>query len=196
MRTLTFLALGSALSVLPTRVASTQAGRPAPSPAPTIAIRGSTVLPMTGAAIPNGTVLMRGGKIVAVGARASVDVPADAMVVDATGKYVMPGLIDAMTYYGIDAQDLAETAEPITPELHILDAYDPTGEGFASGAGPLRAKELLVGGVTSQYVGPGDATIVSGQGAIVKTAGPNMDALVLRPVPVEGTMVSYRAPSK
>lgn len=178
MRTRTFLALGSALSALTTRVAPAQAGRSASANAPTIAIRGGTVLPMTGAAIPNGTVLMRGGKIVAVGA--SVDVPADATVVDATGKYVMPGLIDAMTYYGIDAQDLAETADPITPELHILDAYDPTGEGFAAGAGPLRAKELLIGGVTSQYVGPGDATIVSGQGAIVKTAGASVDALVMR----------------
>jgi len=41
----------------------------------------------------------------------------------------MPGLIDAMTYFGIDAQDLAEQSDPITPELRIIDAYDRAKEG-------------------------------------------------------------------
>ena len=145
---------------------------------PVVAIRGGTVLTMVGPPIERGTVLIRGGKIAAVGS--DVSVPAGATIVDATGKYVMPGLVDAMTYFGIDAQDLAETSDPITPELRTIAAYDPTGEGFAGGAGPLRARELLVGGVTTQYVGPGDATIVSGQGAVVKTAGANPDAIVLR----------------
>jgi imidazolonepropionase-like amidohydrolase len=143
-----------------------------------IAIRGGTVLTMAGPPIRGGTVLIRGGKIAAVGA--NVSVPPGATVVDATGKYVMPGLIDAMTYFGIDAQDLAETSDPITPEIRTLAAYDPTGDGFVGGAGPIRARELLVGGVTTQYVGPGDATIVSGQGAVVKTAGSSADAIVLR----------------
>ena len=143
-----------------------------------IAIRGGTVLTIAGPVIRGGTVLIRGGKIAAVGV--NVPIPNDATVVDASGKYVMPGLIDAMSYFGIDAQDLAESSEPITPELRIIDAYDPTGQGFASGAGPLRANELLIGGVTAQYVGPGDATIVSGQGAIVKTAGRSLADLVVK----------------
>ena len=144
----------------------------------TVAIRGATVLTMTGPALRNATVLIRNGKIAGVGT--NLTIPSDASVVDASGKYVMPGLIDAMTYFGIDAQDLAEAAEPITPELRIIDAYDPTGMGFVSGAGPLRASELLIGGVTAQYVGPGDATIVSGQGAVVKTAGPNLEAITVK----------------
>ena len=146
--------------------------------APAIAIRGGTVLTMAGPAIQRGTVLIRGGKIAAVGA--NVSIPAGATIVDATGKYVMPGLVDAMTYFGIDAQDLTETSEPITPEIRTITAYDPSGEGFVSGAGAVRSRELLVGGVTTQFVGPGDATIVSGQGAVVKTAGPSLDAIVLR----------------
>jgi imidazolonepropionase-like amidohydrolase len=161
--------------------AATVAGLAAPARAqerPPIAIRGGTVLTMAGPPIQRGTVLIRGGKIAAVGA--NVAVPPGATIVDATGKYVMPGLIDAMTYFGIDAQDLAETSDPITPEIRTLAAYDPTGEGFVGGAGPIRARELLVGGVTTQYVGPGDATIVSGQGAVVKTAGPGPEAIVLR----------------
>ena len=143
-----------------------------------VAIRGGTVLTMNGAALRGATVLLRGGKIAAVGS--NVTIPSEATVVDASGKFVMPGLIDAMTYFGIDAQDLAEASDPITPELRIIDAYDPTGLGFASGAGPLRANELLIGGVTAQYVGPGDATIVSGQGAVVKTAGAGLGDIIVK----------------
>ena len=143
-----------------------------------VAIRGATVLTMAGPALRNATVLIRNGKIAGVGT--NLTIPSDASVVEASGKYVMPGLIDAMTYFGIDAQDLAEAADPITPELRIIDAYDPTGMGFVSGAGPLRASELLIGGVTAQYVGPGDATIVSGQGAVVKTAGPNLSSITVK----------------
>src|SRR5690242_6015342 len=154
-------------------------GQDAPRPATRItAIKGGTVLTMSGPALRGATVLIRNGKIAGVGT--NLTIPADATIIDATNKYVMPGLIDAMTYYGIDAQDLAEASDPITPELRIIDAYDPTGLGFASGAGPLRATELLTGGVTAQYVGPGDATIVSGQGAIVKTAGQNLSDITIK----------------
>ena len=176
-------------------------------PAPTsraasgvVAIRGATVLTMNGPALRGATVLLKGGKIVAVGG--NVAIPSDATVVDATGKFVMPGLIDAMTYFGIDAQDLAESSDPITPELRIIDAYDPTGLGFASGAGPLRANELLIGGVTAQYVGPGDATIVSGQGAVVKTAGAGLaDITVKEPAAMDmsvgaGPTKTFRAKNR
>src|SRR5439155_22918014 len=142
-----------------------------------IAIRNATVYPISGPAIERGTVLIRDGKIVGVGA--NVAVPAGATVVDATGKYVMPGIIDAMTYYGLESSDLNETPEPITPELDVLSAYTPTGEEFRGGAGPIRARDLLSGGITTQYVAPADATIVGGQGAVVKTAGKNLDAITL-----------------
>jgi imidazolonepropionase-like amidohydrolase len=155
---------------------------------------------MTGSPLRGATVLIRNGKIAGVGT--NLTIPSDAAIVDATGKYVMPGLIDAMTYFGIDAQDLAEQSDPITPELRIIDAYDPTGQGFASGAGPLRATELLIGGVTAQYVGPGDATIVSGQGAVVKTAGQNLsDVTVKEPAAMDmsvgaGPTKTFRAKNR
>ncbi|HKW10667.1 MAG TPA: amidohydrolase family protein [Gemmatimonadaceae bacterium] len=166
----------------------------------TVALRGATVLTMRGPALRNATVLIRGGKIAAVGT--NLTIPSDATVVDATGKYVMPGLIDAMTYFGIDAQDLAESSDPITPELRIIDAYDPTGAGFVSGGGPLRSGELLTGGVTAQYVGPGDATIVSGQGAVVKTAGKSLaDITVKEPAAMDmsvgaGPTKTFRAKNR
>ncbi|MBS1787040.1 MAG: amidohydrolase family protein [Acidobacteria bacterium] len=63
------------------------------------AIRGGTVVTVTGATIPKGTVVIRNGLIQAVGA--DVPVPADARIVDATGMMVYPGLIDAHTAYGL-----------------------------------------------------------------------------------------------
>src|SRR5688572_12299118 len=117
-----------------------------------IAIKGGTVLTMAGAPIQNGTVLMRGGKIIAVGA--SVQVPAGAEGVDATGKYVMPGLIDAMTSIGIDTPDLNEASDPLTPHLRAIESYNPVGNFGEGGVGPIRMSESFSGGVTTMYIAP------------------------------------------
>src|SRR5437016_832318 len=106
---------------------------------------------MAGPRIPGGTVLIRNGKIAEVGA--SVRMPPDAAIVDARGKYVMPGIVDAMSYFGIPPEYLNDD-EPLTPELDILHGYYPFGRYIDDG-GPLRATELLAGGVTTQYVAPG-----------------------------------------
>ena len=143
-----------------------------------IAIRGGTVLPVSGPAIPNGTVVIRGGKIVAVGA--NVAVPAGAEVVDATGKYVMPGVVDAESYIGIDANDLNEPTDPMTPQNRAFESYNPFGTFGAGQAAPLRNKEALSGGVTTQYIAPADAQLLGGQGAVVKTAGAALDGVLLR----------------
>src|SRR5688500_17997476 len=71
----------------------------ATSSAQTIAITGGKVYPVSSAPIQNGTVLIRDGKIVAVGA--NVTIPADAQRVDATGKWVTPGLINSSTQLGL-----------------------------------------------------------------------------------------------
>ncbi len=155
------------------------------SDAQTIAIRGGRVITMAGPAIVSGTVLMRDGKIIAVGA--DVRVPPNATIVDATGKTVMPGIVDAMSYYGLEAADLNETAEPITPELNVLDGYTPTGREFEPGVTALRASDVLSGGVTSQYIAPADATLIGGQGAVVKTAAPTFAKLVVR----EGAAIDF-----
>jgi imidazolonepropionase-like amidohydrolase len=102
-------------------------------------------------------------------------------VVDVTGKWVLPGLVDAMSYYGIGGSDLNETASPSTPQLHAIEAYYPYGAfGDGEPPSPPRADDLLMGGVTTHYIAPADATVIGGQGAVVKAAGPSFDALVLR----------------
>jgi imidazolonepropionase-like amidohydrolase len=67
--------------------------------AQTVAITGGTVYPVSGPRIENGTVLIRDGKIVAVGA--NVTIPADARRIDASGKWVTPGFIHAATNLGL-----------------------------------------------------------------------------------------------
>lgn len=143
-----------------------------------IAIRGGTVLPIAGPAIPNGTVVIRGGKIVAVGA--NVTVPAGAEIVDAAGKYVMPGVIDAVSHIGIDANDLNEPTDPMTPQNRAWESYNPFGTFGSGQAAPLRNKEALSGGVTTMYIAPADAALLGGQGAVVKTAGAALDGVLLR----------------
>jgi len=84
-----------------------------------IVLRGGTVVPVDGAPIPNGTVVMRGGKIVAVGA--NVAIPGGAEVVDVRGKYILPGLVDAMTSLGVANSDLNEPTETIAPQLRVIE---------------------------------------------------------------------------
>jgi len=143
-----------------------------------IAIRGGTVLPISGAPIPNGTVILRDGKIAAVGA--NIAIPQGAQIVDATGKYVMPGLVDAMTSLGFAASDLNEPGNSFTPELRAIEAFNPFGTLGAGKPGPLRMTETLSGGVTTMYIAPADAAVIGGQGAVVKTAGDNLASLIVR----------------
>ena len=154
-----------------------------------IAIRGGTVLPISGPAIPNGTVVMRGGRIVAVGA--TVAVPAGAEIVDASGKYVMPGVVDAASHIGMDANDLNEPTDPMTPQNRAFESYNPFGTFGAGQPSPLRNKESLSGGVTTMYISPADAQLLGGQGAVVKTAGSTLDAVLLRePAAIDITLGS------
>ncbi len=143
-----------------------------------VAIRGGMVFPVSGAPIPNGTVVLKDGKIVAVGA--NVTVPSGALIIDARGKFIIPGVVDAASHIGIEASDLNEASDPVTPGLRAIESYNPFG-AFGSGKlGPLRNAEALSGGVTTMYISPADASLLGGQGAVVKTAGPTFDGLIVR----------------
>ena len=143
-----------------------------------IAIRGATVIPVSGPQIQNGTVVMQNGKIIGVGA--NVVIPSGAEIIDGRGKWVMPGVVDAATNLGIDASDLNDASDPVTPASRALDSYYPFGSFGTGKIGPLRNHEALSGGVTTMYVGPADGAVVGGQGAIVKTAGASLDAVVMK----------------
>ncbi len=130
-----------------------------------LAITGGTVLTMAGPALKGGTVLIDGGRIVAVGERLAV--PAEATVVDATGRFVTPGLIDAHTHLGVYTESYAwageevnETSKPTTPEMDVLDAINPDDAGLA---------DAVAGGITTVMVAPGSANPVGGQCSVIKT---------------------------
>jgi imidazolonepropionase-like amidohydrolase len=133
---------------------------------------------MAGETIENGTVLVRDGQIMDVGR--NVRVPRDATVIDASGKYVMPGIIDAMTYYGIRPFELNDASNPVTPQNRAIQAYYPYGDFMRGSTGISVDKNLIRGGVTTVYIAPGDRQVVGGQGAVVKTWGPDFNSMIVR----------------
>lgn len=141
------------------------------------AIQGGTVLTMAGPPMEGGTVLIRDGTIADVGR--NVRIPAGAEVIDASGKYVMPGIIDAMTYYGIRPFEINDESNPITPQNRAIQAYYPYGDFMRGSTGIQKDRDLISGGVTAVYIAPGDRQVVGGQGAVVKTWGDDFDGMIL-----------------
>ena len=155
-----------------------------PLSAQTIAITGGKVYPVSGPPIENGTVLMRDGKIVAVGK--DIAIPSDAQKVDATGKWVTPGLVNA--YANLGFGDVGFSAGP--RELRAKRG-DGIASGFATWEGYNPQSTLIApareGGVTSALASP-NGGLISGQAAIVDL----MDAIALKDVIVKApaTMVA------
>lgn len=147
---------------------------------PLIAIRGGTIHTNDGDPIENGVLLLENGKVRRVGSQNSVRIPQDAQIIEAAGKHIIPGLIDAASHYGISGNNLSETAAPLNPQRRAVDAYAPRMLDTEQDTGPMRAVELLSGGVTTQYVRLGGSTVIDGQGVLVKTAAPDVNSAVLR----------------
>jgi imidazolonepropionase-like amidohydrolase len=130
-----------------------------------VAVRAGTILPVTSAPIQNGIVLIRDGKIEAVGK--DLKIPDGAEVIDATEKVVIPGLIDAFTTLAERSRD---DEESVTPDIRAKDAFNFYG----------KYRRLLAGGVTTVYVSPGQRRLISGVGAVVKLAGDSIDDRCLK----------------
>lgn len=121
-----------------------------------VVIRGGTVLTVTQSTIPNGAVLIRDGKIVEVGR--TVKAARDATVIDATGKFVSPGIIDAHGHIALDG-DVNEATAPVTPHMMMEDAFHADDKGI------YRA---LAGGVTTSLLLHGSANMIGGQAVVIK----------------------------
>src|SRR5688572_25914364 len=87
-----------------------------------VLIRGGTILTITRGTIQNGSILLRDGKIQAVGA--NIDTPRDAQVIEAKGKFVSPGIIDAHVH--IAADSINEGATTVSSMTGIGDVLNPT----------------------------------------------------------------------
>ena len=135
-----------------------------PLPSGTVALVGATVFTGTGTRIDNGTVILDGGKITAVGA--NLPVPPGAKIVDAHGKWVTPGIIDAHSHLGVYAtpevqanSDGNEATDPNTAQVWAEHSVWPQDPGF------VRALE---GGITTLEILPGSANLFGGRAVILK----------------------------
>ncbi len=150
----------------------------------TIAIVGATIHtlsnPDKNTSIVDGAIVMRNGRIQNVGPRDRVKIPSNATIIEANGKHIIPGIIDAATHYGITGNNLSETFAPINPQRQAIHAFAPRMLSSVEDTGPFRASQLLSGGVTTQYIRLGGATIIDGQGMIVKTASDDVTDAILR----------------
>jgi imidazolonepropionase-like amidohydrolase len=142
-----------------------------------IAITGGRVVPIEGDPVIGGTVLLRDGKIAAVEGPGFA-VPDGVDVVDATGKWVLPGFIDAHAHAGVSeeaegwaGQDTNERTNPVTAQVRALDAINPADLAF---------RDAITGGVLAVNVNPGSANPVGGQTVAIKCWGRTVDEMVLR----------------
>ncbi len=122
-----------------------------------LALQGGKIIPVVGKVIDKGTVLIEHGKITAVGA--DVEIPYDAMVVDVSGKVVMPGMIDAHSQRGMDVSN--ENA-PVTPFLNVYDSIDPS---------KLYFEDALRDGITSIHITHGHNTVIGGLSRLIHPIG-------------------------
>ena len=136
----------------------------------TVAFTGATVITVSGQTIVDGVLVVRRGKIVAVGARGSTQIPTDAQVFDAAGKTIMPGLVDTHSHIGGGAG--ADGSAPIQPDVRILDAVNVRDGSF------MRAR---AGGITTVNVMPGSGHLLSGQTIYLKLRrGNTIEDLAIR----------------
>ena len=143
--------------------------------AQTIAITGGTVYPASGAKIDNATVLIRDGRIAAVGA--NVAVPAGATRIDAAGKWVTPGLIDAAGQMGLTEI----SAVPGTNEAFQRTSEVAASFNVAEGINPASALIPItrVEGITSTVAWP-LGQLIGGQGVMIDLDGATVEAMLVK----------------
>ena len=121
-----------------------------------VAIVHGTILTVTKGTIPDGTIIIRKGKIAEIGT--NILVPQGMKVIDASGKFVMPGIIDSHAHMALDG-DVNEATSPITPHMRMIDAFDYTDKAIY---------HSLAGGVTSAMLLHGSANMIGGEAVIMK----------------------------
>lgn len=141
-----------------------------------ILIKNGYIYTMAGETIEGGSILVDDGKIVEIGK--DIVAPLDAKVIDAEGRMITPGFIDAHCHLGMwedgmgfEGDDGNEWVEPVTPHLRAIDGINPMDITF---------KEAYEGGVTTAVTGPGSANVVGGQFVAVKTYGKRVDDMIVK----------------
>ncbi len=143
--------------------------------AQTIAITGGTVYPVSGPKIENATVLIRDGRIAAVGV--NVAVPADAVRIDASGKWVTPGLIDGGTEMGLTeigqapgTNDQRLQGNDVASSFNVTEGINPASTLIAI---------TRIEGVTTALAAPGGNALIRGQPVLIDLAGETVEAMLV-----------------
>lgn len=159
-------------------------------------INNGKVFTMAGKMINPGCVVIEKGKIIAVDNKIDRKVKEEDTVIDATGLWVLPGLIEAHCHIGIaeekkgmEGDDCNESTSAVTPFLRAIDAVNPLDPAFHN---------AIQAGITGVMVGPGSSNVVDGQFLFMKTHGRVIDKMaVLEPAAMkvsfgENPKSSYR----
>ena len=174
------LALAFTASLLPLGASRLHAQlgsfNPPPGPQGTFAIRGGHIVTVSGADIPNGIVVISGGKITAVGANAQV--PSGAKVIDATGLMVYPGMIETGSSVGLSEIGQGAVA---TVDISEVGSFNPNAQAFF-GIDPHSAHigVARVVGITTVVSRP-TGGIISGQAALMNLAGDTPPKMAVLP---------------
>jgi imidazolonepropionase-like amidohydrolase len=159
-------------------IAQAQLGsfNPNPGPQGTFAIRGGRVITVSGADIPNGTVIISGGKITAVGA--NVAVPSGAQVIDATGLMVYPGMIETGSSVGLSEIGQGAIA---TVDISEVGSFNPNAQAFFGiDSHSAHIGVARVAGITTVVSRP-TGGIISGQAALMNLAGDTPPKMAVNP---------------
>jgi imidazolonepropionase-like amidohydrolase len=149
-------------------------------PAPPVFIENGTIITVTKGTIEGGDILIREGKIKQIGK--NLHPPDNATVIDATGKFVMPGIIDVHSHIGVYSwpdvpahDDGNEMTDPITPHVRAEDAFN---------AGDPAIERAIAGGVTTIMTVPGSGNLIGGQAIVVKLKpGRSVDEIRIKDAP-------------
>lgn len=143
-----------------------------------ILIKGATVYPVTSEKIENGDVLIKEGKIAAIGT--DIEQTSQMTVINGKGLHLLPGFIDAHTHLGLydegtgwAGNDANETIEATTPHIRAIDGVYPLDIGF---------KDAVKYGVTTVHVMPGSANVIGGTTSVIKTHGKSIKKMMIKDI--------------
>lgn len=157
-------------------------GTPAADDGPLV-LKAARIVTVTRGVLEPGVILIRNGKIAALGT--DIPVPEGARVIDASKYAAYPGFIDAFTNLGASDKETIEsdddeTTSPVTPHLRIIDGFDPGNEYI-----PLARKA----GVTTVLAAPSIGNLLSGQSALMRLDGADVETMIVKfPVGVHGSL--------
>lgn len=151
MRTPVFSLFPAAVLATCCSTLAAQSGLPAD-----LVLKNATVMTVTHGTLEHASVWVHNGKIAGVGA--TVNAPASAVVVDATGKYVTPGIVDPHSHSALGS-DVNEATSPVTPSMMMIDAFTNSDKALY---------QALAGGVTTELLLHGSANMIGGQAVVIK----------------------------